>query len=120
MPRTAPKPCTFPGCPAITRGGRCERHQRRTEGDYDRKRGTAAQRGYDATWRRLRKMVLNRQPICQACGRRPATEVDHIIPKARGGDDSFENLAGLCRPCHSRKTAKEDGGWGRGGKILGG
>mgnify|MGYP003152916879 CR=1 FL=1 len=79
---------------------------------YNKERGSAASRGYGSRWRRLRRMVLNRQPLCVRCGA-PATDVDHIMPRAAGGDDSFENLQGMCKSCHSRKTASEDGGWGR-------
>jgi 5-methylcytosine-specific restriction protein A len=43
-----------------------------------------------------------------------ATDLDHIIPH-KGDKDAFwvrSNWQGLCRSCHSRKTAAEDGGWG--------
>lgn len=57
-------------------------------------------------------MVLARDPICTMCREAPATEVDHKVPKAAGGTDSFANLRGVCKPCHSRKTAQEDRRWG--------
>jgi 5-methylcytosine-specific restriction enzyme A len=77
-------------------------------------RPSAAARGYDARWRRLRRMVLARQPVCATPGcNRPATDVDHRIAKAAGGDDSFENLVAYCHACHSRKTVACDGGFGR-------
>jgi len=41
-----------------------------------------------------------------------ATEVDHIKPTRNGGSDRPDNLQGLCKSCHSRKTALEDGRWG--------
>lgn len=70
-----------------------------------------------ARWQRLRKAKLARDPLCQYCppGRlTPATEVDHIVPIARGGDAlDWDNLKSACRPCHSSKTALEDGGFGR-------
>lgn len=81
---------------------------------YDLRRGTVAQRGYGARWQRLSKAVLARDVICQHNGcELPATEADHIIPKPKGGQDTMDNLQGLCKPCHSRKTASEDGGFGR-------
>ena len=47
-------------------------------------------------------------------GRRtPATVVDHIVPH-KGDKKLFwdsGNWQPLCGPCHSRKTAKEDGGF---------
>ncbi len=45
---------------------------------------------------------------CEACGHRPVTpellEVDHILPRSRGGDNSPENLQTLCANCHKIKT----------------
>ena len=29
--------------------------------------------------------------------------IDHIIPKARGGEDSWENLVAACLPCNNSK-----------------
>src|SRR5690242_8788954 len=77
---------------------------------HQRPRANSHQRGYTKRWRRLRLMVLARQPICATpgCGQE-ATDVDHKISKAKGGDDSFENLEALCHSCHSKKTAQQDG-----------
>ena len=73
-------------------------------------------RGYDATWRRLRKMVLARSPLCvdpygiharehQVVA---AVDIDHIVALKKGGTNAMENLRALCHACHSRKTARED------------
>lgn len=68
-------------------------------------------RGYGASWDRLRKVILAREPLCRTCtaqGRvTVATHVDHIKPKAKGGTDEERNLQPLCAPCHELKTAKE-------------
>ena len=107
-------PCASPGCPALTREGRCAVHQpaqrdRSSEGP----RPSASQRGYDATWRKRRLMHLRAHPLCAECGR-VATDVDHIVPLARGGTGADDNLQSLCHGCHSRKTNREDGGgWRR-------
>lgn len=77
-------------------------------------RPSAAKRGYGHTWRKLRRMKLNLDPMCQEPGcDQPATDVDHIKPLTRGGDNSMTNLASLCHMHHSRKTAKYDGAFGR-------
>ena len=39
---------------------------------------------------------------CQYCGR-AAENVDHVIPKSRGGEHSWENVVAACRRCNSRK-----------------
>ena len=77
-------------------------------------RASAAKRGYGRRWRKLRLIILRRDPICMSSGcERPSEEVDHIVPRAQGGADSGANLQGLCKTHHSRKTAREDGGFGR-------
>lgn len=125
MGRRRPKrPCARPGCPELVDRGYCERCERRRRQAQDRGRLSAARRGYGRRWQRLRLMILARDPMCR-CGLdgcdhepgrcvRPSEHVDHIVPRARGGDDSEGNLQGLCAGCHSRKTVLEDGGFGNG------
>jgi 5-methylcytosine-specific restriction protein A len=72
-------------------------------------------------WRRLRDRVIARDNgLCQPCLKvglvTPFSEVDHIIPKAQGGDDSESNLQCICSDCHKAKTHKESLA-GRGGKF---
>ncbi|MCB6219080.1 HNH endonuclease signature motif containing protein [Bacillus paralicheniformis] len=111
------KPCNEPGCPTLTREGYCEQHKR-IKPTYDQHRESAARRGYDNQWRKARQGYLSKHPFCVSCmkeGRRvPATVVDHITPH-KGDKKLFwdsSNWQPLCAPCHSRKTAKEDGGFG--------
>ncbi len=40
--------------------------------------------------------------VCQYCGA-PAENVDHVLPKSRGGKHSWENVVAACRRCNSRK-----------------
>jgi 5-methylcytosine-specific restriction endonuclease McrA len=43
---------------------------------------------------------------CQYCGARPPLRdlnIDHVLPRSRGGPDSWENLVTACRPCNLRK-----------------
>jgi 5-methylcytosine-specific restriction endonuclease McrA len=42
---------------------------------------------------------------CQYCGG-PAESLDHVTPKSRGGDHSWENVVACCRPCNVRKGDK--------------
>ncbi len=46
---------------------------------------------------------------CQYCGKRPPLRelnIDHILPRSRGGEDSWENLVTACRVCNLRKGWK--------------
>lgn len=51
-----------------------------------------------------RKNVLRRDRFqCQYCGGRSDLTVDHIMPKSRGGHDTWENLVAACTDCNNRK-----------------
>jgi len=55
-------------------------------------------------WRELRAMVLRLQPVCATpgCGER-SVAVDHIQPRAKGGQDTPRNLRGLCVHHHNQR-----------------
>jgi 5-methylcytosine-specific restriction endonuclease McrA len=40
--------------------------------------------------------------VCQYCGH-PAENVDHVIPRSRGGEHAWDNVVAACRRCNSRK-----------------
>jgi 5-methylcytosine-specific restriction protein A len=98
-------------------------------------------RGYNYRWQLYTKRRRREHPICEAlhCDRcqrqynvgtitcttcrqplrgchQPSTCTDHITP-VHGPDDRLfwdeRNHQDLCWSCHSSKTAKEDGGFGR-------
>ena len=74
-----------------------------------KERESAASRGYDATWRKVRLAHLMANPVCvtPGCGK-SAYHVDHIIPHQDGGGRLDRgNLQSLCHSCHSRKTPKD-------------
>jgi 5-methylcytosine-specific restriction protein A len=106
MPNRIASPCAQPGCPAVTQGGRCPKHQRAHQRAYAaRPERRQAQQPYHTTaWRQLRAACLERDPYCW-CGKR-ATEADHIVARAEGGSDTLENLRGMCKSHHSQKTVK--------------
>jgi len=82
------------------------------------KRASAHARGYDGEWRKVAAAYLREHPVCVHCERTgrvvAAREVDHIKPH-KGDMQLFwdeSNWQALCKPCHSKKTATEDGGFG--------
>lgn len=53
-----------------------------------------------------RNLMIRDQYQCQYCGRRPSQRdlnVDHVVPRSRGGLDSWENLVVSCRGCNLKK-----------------
>lgn len=69
-------------------------------------------RGYGTEWDRTRAAILKRDKyLCQPClieGKAtPATQVDHIKPRAQGGSEAPDNLQAICTAHHQAKTARE-------------
>lgn len=57
-----------------------------------------------------KKVVLSKDNIfrrdqytCQYCGTRKDLTLDHLIPKARGGTTTWNNLVTACKRCNSTK-----------------
>lgn len=111
MPSAAPKPCGYCGVLVRTGGSRCQQHL--FVGKFgDDRRGTRHERGYGSEWDRKRQEILKRDNgLCCPCRRAARVtigrEVDHVVPKARGGTDDDGNLQTICRACHKAKTAAE-------------
>jgi 5-methylcytosine-specific restriction endonuclease McrA len=54
-----------------------------------------------------REMIYKRdRHKCQYCGATKKLTIDHVIPKSRGGDDSWENLVVACSSCNVKKSDK--------------
>ncbi len=63
----------------------------------------------DALWSRQARRCAN--PYCDSENlRKVDLQLDHRIPRVRGGDDGVLNRIGLCGNCNGRKGAKA---WGR-------
>lgn len=129
MPTKSARPCNWPGCPNLVTDTRyCPDHttafNRRRETTRDR--GTTTERGLGSDWQKMRRMVLNRNPLCAdpygvhaIAGQVViATEVDHITPRAEGGVNAWDNVQPLCVDCHRRKSADESRGRAAGHTAL--
>ena len=113
-----PRPCAR--CHRLVRGP-CPT----CRGTADKARGSAAARGYDASWSRYSRAWLRRFPFCgmrqdglfhmehSRCAadglRVPATVTDHIHALRRGGS-RFDagNHQSLCTACNVTKGRRND------------
>ena len=57
----------------------------------------------------VRRAAMSRRAIfarddhrCQYCGDR-ADSIDHVLPRSRGGPNTWENVAAACRRCNTQK-----------------
>ena len=105
------KPCLECGTPSRT--SRCSRCSELILLKKPRpSKPGSTQRGYDASWQRIRRLVLDRDKwICYLCGTKlkgSNATVDHIVSLKE--DYSLRlipsNLAACCRSCNSKKKNK--------------
>ena len=71
-------------------------------------KGKGKGRRHPPAYTRKDDLLADLGAFCQGCGRdysfdRRVLEVDHLNPKAAGGDDAYENLTLLCGPCNREK-----------------
>ena len=64
-------------------------------------------------FRRMTNMYPTRNLIykrdknkCQYCGATKHLTIDHVIPKSKGGEDTWENLVVACSSCNVKKGDK--------------
>jgi 5-methylcytosine-specific restriction protein A len=122
MPYAPKRPCARPYCPRLLdHGEECPEHgptARNRENDRQPKRAQKRKFYQTPEWRTFREDILVRDPVCRIkdkCAPKgaPSTCVDHVIPIEAGGEPlDPRNAQGACWPCHSAKTAREDGGFG--------
>ena len=141
MPAYPARKCNHPGCTALSRdgSGRCPDHTRKAWQHQDNASSSA--RGYGYRWQKLRLQVLARDsglcqcPDCLGGAKRvtPATEVDHIVSKAKAKQlgwtqsqvDAMDNLRGVSHACHVKITQLEQGrtprqvaSFGQDGRVI--
>ena len=68
-------------------------------------------------WRKLRKIKLQQDPVCEVCGEQLATQVHHKVSFMKGNTEEekfsllldYDNLQSICPTCHQHihnKTVK--------------
>lgn len=106
-------PVYRPPVPVVPRDGHA-RMKRTPQQRSNDQRASANARGYDGTWRRLRRMHLNANPWCVFCLEKglvvEGAHVDHKLTIRERPDLRLdpENLQTLCEPCHNRVKQRED------------
>ena len=57
--------------------------------------------------RPTRSMIYKRDKnSCQYCGATTKLTIDHVIPRSKGGEDSWDNLVVACSSCNVKKGDK--------------
>ncbi len=51
-------------------------------------------------------LFLRDEFCCQYCGSRGDLTFDHVLPRSKGGQTSWENVVAACSPCNLRKANK--------------
>lgn len=105
MPQRPLRPCNK--CGKLSKDGYCDAHR-----PQPWTRNKPINRVFKGDrLQRERQVLFMEQPLCVLCLKqgidRMATERDHIIPLAEGGEDIRENTQALCKECHEKKTARE-------------
>ena len=110
MPGRPVRPCTYPGCSALTDGGRshrCEAHVEKSWLSANEPAKRMSGWGLD----KARAKLFRENPLCVSClvlGRVSlAVQRDHIIPLEEGGQEVESNTQALCKECHKAKTHEE-------------
>jgi len=132
---TAPKkPCRNRQCKLTTnnKNGFCDncqpaanQREKAVRKEYNTRRNPIVKKWLNSSrYLKTRKIFLSRNPLCKRCSaeNRPvlATILDHVTPH-KGDVGLFwdaSNWQPMCKTCHDRKTAAEDGGFGNPKKDL--
>lgn len=112
------KRCNRPGCRKLINHTEtyCDEHTNHNYKEYERIRtsteeGREYKRFYDSKdWRELRyQVLLDCNFICELCNKSEAVIGDHIIPTKVRWDLRLdrENIQGVCKACHNKKTVQD-------------
>src|SRR3979490_2339176 len=63
-----------------------------------------------------KNILLRDHSTCQYCGKQYAPSeltLDHVVPRSRGGESSWDNLVACCKRCNHKKGRPSPGRRGR-------
>jgi len=107
MPFRFRKPCSYQGCPNLTKERYCDEHKHLEVNHktyYHREVDSNIR--YGNKWTKVRRLYVRHHPLCEMCLKEgkfiPVEEVHHIIPLSQGGTNDFSNLMSLCQSCHTK------------------
>ena len=108
MPDAPRHPCSQPGCHVLVRGqSRCDKHMAQQKKEADGRRLSAAERGYDGHWKKIRDAKLAHDPLCERCRTKGfvvrAALVHHRDRNARNNPHDGSNHESLCWACHEEE-----------------
>jgi hypothetical protein len=65
--------------------------------------GKQYQQGTLYSYNNMREYIIAKQEgKCLLCGKRKIEHLHHIVPRSKGGSDTYKNIAGLCGKCHEK------------------
>ena len=115
MPYKPKVSCKYPLCSAVINPSEryCSKHKQPIC-EIDSKRNSINSKVYNTTWRKLRRVKLSSNLLCELCLAKgkvaQAEEVDHVRPVSQYPELRlvYDNLQSLCVTCHSKKTREEN------------
>ena len=123
MPYKPKTPWRYPGCPKLSAERFCPQHTQVEDQRYRRyQRDPEINRRYGTVWRKIRTRYLDAHTLCEDCLKAghttPALEVHHVVPLSHGGSHDVSNLRALCKPCHSRQSARDGDRWRNASQVF--
>ena len=81
-------------------------HIRLTVGGSD----SPSERLYQRIWKvppvNRREVLRRDRHTCQYCGYQKQLTLDHVVPRAQGGQHTWDNVVAACSPCNAKKGAR--------------
>ena len=66
--------------------------------------------GHERIWKvppvNRREVLKRDEHTCQYCGSKRNLTLDHVLPRSKGGQHTWENVVAACAPCNSQKGSQ--------------